>query len=608
MTDFKSQPIIFNPGDEIVDLSWGVGGHAQVAVQMTPVADRSKVYMRVPPVKLIPIVFLPGIMGSNLRMKRSRQVLLEKGNNIAWRPDAISIFDKLDAPAKERQLRLDPDATEVDTYEMTQTNGEYDATGDLTETSDQRHHNVPDTLEDIGLLRSDPGGGHIHFSAAQKARARGWSEVMFSSYGEILKTLEGQLNYILEAHDGKRFPKQNWVDANQWYSWHHAGQVVNRDPHKMGNDNALPVDEAEIIRVGDCWYPVHAMGYNWLKSNGECAREIAQRIKDLIATYRGNGRDCPGVILVTHSMGGMLGRALLHPDYGNIADKILGICHNVMPTVGAAAAYKRLRAGFGGEGRGPVSWVTEKVLGNDGPKCTAVLANAQGGLELLPFKQYGTHWLKVKDLAGNVLFSWPGEDVAQEIYTRSDVWWRLINPDWIDPADQVHRDPKQGGKSAENIGKNATTERIMNAKRFSESIANTFAKPTFASYGVGSDDPAWGEIVWRVVTGDPAGAGNPRHWQLLADYGNGKLLVKGADGQALTLVMQVPHDAGDGTVPTERSARKVQAQVKFEQTGYDHQGSYENTKVKDSTLYSIIKIASAYDSTWWAKPNYQENE
>ncbi|MET3108142.1 hypothetical protein AAKU67_002414, partial [Oxalobacteraceae bacterium GrIS 2.11] len=273
MTDLTSPNTTDQHEDEWVDFSWGIGGGAQVAVQMTPVANRSKVCMRVPPVKLIPIVFLPGIMGSNLRMRRSRQELLKKENNIAWRPDAVGLFEPHDSPAKERQLRLDPDSTEVDYYELTNANGRFDATGDLTETSDKRHHNVPDRLEDIGLLRSDPGGEKIHFSAAQKARARGWSEVMFGSYGGILKILEGQLNYILEMGDGKRVPKQSWVAGNHWYSWHHAGEVVNRDPHKMGCDDAAPVTENELIKVGDCWYPVHAMGYNWLKSNGECAKE-----------------------------------------------------------------------------------------------------------------------------------------------------------------------------------------------------------------------------------------------------------------------------------------------------------------------------------------------
>ncbi|MET3122441.1 hypothetical protein AAKU67_002038, partial [Oxalobacteraceae bacterium GrIS 2.11] len=257
---------------------------------------------------------------------------------------------------------------------------------------------------------------------------------------------------------------------------------------------------------------------------------------------------------------------------------------------------------------GLVSLITEKVLGNDGPKCTAVLANAQGGLELLPFRQYGTHWLKVQDAAGNELFRWPSEDAAQEIYTQTAAWWRLINPAWIDPADQAHRPKEKGGKEPRDVGVDATNDRVRRAREFSESIATTFAKSTFASYGVGTDNPAWGEIVWKVVRGDPATAGSPMHWQLISDNGDGTVVVKVSDHQPLTLKTQPPKEAGDGTVPTRRSAAKVEATVKFEQSGYDHQGSYDTTEVKDSTLHSIIKIASGYDPTWWAKPNYKENK
>ncbi|MBC3930659.1 esterase/lipase family protein [Undibacterium curvum] len=604
MTQSDAVPDNINPNDEWVDFTWGVDGSAQVAVQMTPIKDRSKVRMRIPPAKLIPIVFLPGIMGSNLRMTRSRQQLMERKNNSAWRPDAIKPFDTHDFPAKERQLRLDPDATEVDYYEMTNANGEFDATGDLTESSDKRHSNVPDDLPDIGLLRSDPHTGKVFFSAAQKARARGWSEVMFGSYGDILKLMEAQLNQILETRDGKRQPKKSWLDNNPFL--HRGGEVLGRAGFKMGNANLPPIEDEEILKIGECWYPVHAMGYNWLRSNGENAKVLAQRIRDLINNYQQKGRDCPGVILVTHSMGGLLARALIHPDYGNIADKVLGIYHNVMPTVGAAAAYKRMRAGFGGEGSGLVASVVEKELGNNAPKCVAVLANAQGGLELLPFNSYGKHWLKVVDADGKELGSWPAEDAVQEVYTDNQAWWRLINPDWIDPAQQVSKDPSQGGKTAKQIGANATNNRIERARDFSEAIAQTFAKPSYASYGVGNFYPAWGNIVWQVSKGNPVSAGDPKQWTLLSDTGNGTVMVKGVDGQPLSLSIQAPQQLGDGTVPSERSAKRVQAQLCFEQIGYDHQGSYQNSSVQDSTLYSIVKIASAYQPAWWAKPNYKE--
>jgi hypothetical protein len=73
--------------DHWMDFSLGIGGFADVAVVTTPVADKRRIRVRVPPGKIIPIVFLPGIMGSNLRLSRARQQQLKRSDNIAWRPD-----------------------------------------------------------------------------------------------------------------------------------------------------------------------------------------------------------------------------------------------------------------------------------------------------------------------------------------------------------------------------------------------------------------------------------------------------------------------------------------------------------------------------------------
>jgi hypothetical protein len=84
----------------------------------TPKEDKHPQRVSVPPKRVLPIIFLPGIMGSNLRMSAQRQREIRKGNNITWRPDrkkdAASMLNENPA---DRQLRLDPDQTEVDTYD-----------------------------------------------------------------------------------------------------------------------------------------------------------------------------------------------------------------------------------------------------------------------------------------------------------------------------------------------------------------------------------------------------------------------------------------------------------------------------------------------------------
>ena len=598
--------------DAWLDMSLGIGGFAEVTAVTTPVADKRKIHVRVPPGKLIPIVFLPGIMGSNLRLSKARQEQIKRSDNISWWPDKTGdAWHRRNASAAQRQMRLDPDEVEVDRYKVTDHGADrFDATGDQTVSSDQRHNNVPDNLGNISkLLVSDPKADPNHplaankqsFTAAQKARARGWSEVMFSSYGDVIKLMESQLNDMLRGEGAKVAVSPAWSDKDR------PETMVGRAPASFGGLGATALTEADIQKIGDCWYPVHAFGYNWLKSNGDEAKALAPKIDKLIQTYSENGFNCPGVILVTHSMGGILARALIHPDYGNIKDKVLGIVHGVMPTTGAAAAYKRMRAGFEG---GKNFWdvkdnIIQSVLGDSGVEVTAVLANAQGGLELLPAAAYGTQWLHVQDQEGNFLAKLPQDGAVDEIYTQGpEKWWRLINPEWIDPAGQGKMPKDQGGKTEDLIGPKATMKRVERAMEFANAIENTFHERTYAHYGNDPAHPAWNEVSWRVVDGDAPVAGDPSNWTLApganGDNMTGLLKVRGNQNVELTLKLQPPLAAADGTVPVERSASKVEAKVKFIQRGYDHQGSYMNDNASAATLYGIVRIAGEYDSAWWA--------
>ncbi|WP_418116085.1 hypothetical protein ABL840_32245 [Variovorax sp. NFACC27] len=123
-----------------------------------------------------------------------------------------------------------------------------------------------------------------------------------------------------------------------------------------------------------------------------------------------------------------------------------------------------------------------------------------------------------------------------EIYTLDrDKWWRLINPEWIDPAGQLNLPKAKGGKSKAQIGLKATMTRIEDAMRFADAIRDTFHPRTYAHYGSDPGQPAWNDLVWRVVDGDPVIAGDPLTWTLLpgnqGDNGEGSLRVKGDRGK-----------------------------------------------------------------------------
>lgn len=153
---------------------------------------------------------------------------------------------------------------------------------------------------------------------------------------------------------------------------------------------AGPLTEEELKQaIKGCWFPVHAVGYNWLQSNDDSGKAIAQRVEKIMADYRQWGFQCEKVIVVTHSMGGLVGRALVHPKIGKMQDKVLGVVHGVQPAIGAATGYKRMRCGFEDPGLGITTLtnsIAAKICGNMGAEVTAVLANSRVACNCCPAK------------------------------------------------------------------------------------------------------------------------------------------------------------------------------------------------------------------------------
>jgi hypothetical protein len=613
-------------GNHQGEFTQGVGGWAEYTVYMTETKDTVRHDVKVPPGKVIPVIFLPGVMGSNLRFSAARQAQLHRPDNRAWRPDDFGMGGGVligegfggwfkNASPGERQLIFDQNETEVEYYHYTESKQRFDPDGAVTKASDVRHQNVPDTLNPIPPLMGSltgwsPGGSNAAVkprkfaTIAQVARWRGWSEVLFDgAYGTMLKTAERYLNNIMkdgaiqliwqaDPRDSAGRPL-SLIGAN-------VSKLLTGDPKGLGATGGASITEIDLKTIAPCWYPVHAMGYNFIKSNGESAVVIANRIRGLVAGYQKRGFKCDEVIIITHSMGGLLGRALIHPQYGNMLNdksvKVLGIYHNVMPTIGAAGAYKRMRFGFQ-EKSGKIAEFQAKVLGFDGRNTTAVLANAPAPLEMMPGAAYGQDWLQVVDGKGQLLWSWPRGDgsALADIYLKpATAWWRLINPDWVNPGRVQFRD---GG----GIGK--VYKRIEAASQFLSSIATTFHPVTYASYCASSEHSTYGNVVFKVIASsgnDHDEAGHfipwpaPETWVLLTDDGKTTLTVR-AGQRVLTLQLQPGNAPGDETVPSGRSAQHIKGTL-FEHgamkgKGYEHQNSYADPQVLASLLYSVVQIA-----------------
>ncbi|WP_312515620.1 hypothetical protein [Massilia sp.] len=556
----------------------------------TPKQDTRPQCARILPKRVLPIIFLPGIMGSNLRMSAQRQEELRLKDNIAWRPDILgtrNIRKHSQLSPGERQLRLDPLQTTVDIYDPA---GAPDVSGD------ERHENVElDDSFNSPLLMDDPPTAKNRRTAVQKARERGWGEVFFKSYGELLQHLESRLNNTFS--EGK--VRQEWRD------------VVGVDPRAWNPDPKLPQqvlteDELKKVATG-CWFAVYAFGYNWLQSNGDSAKIIAQRINKVIDDLNGSGYQCKQVIVVTHSMGGLVGRALVHPAYGNLQDKVLGIVHGVMPAIGAPAAYKRMRAGFEDPGMlsGPQESLAAKVAGNYGDEVTAVLANAPGALQLLPTESYGNGWLRVRH-KGRDLETWPKQgDPYREIYKLRGKWYSLFREDWINPSGYT---PKQGGGTFER-----TCGYLDKVQQFHRTIASTYHHSSYAHYGADRARHSFGEVVWDIRNcTDPGGWQN---WPVVRDSRQGKLEFAARDANGVNNIGSLPYNdsapepmhatilppsaPGDQTVPVRSADHQLHSGTfkgVFRQAGYEHQSSYKDPRAIASTLYSIVRIAQ--NASW----------
>lgn len=228
------------------------------------------------PDRVIPVIFVPGVMGSNLEEKKQR-------GDVVWNvSDEGSLASWISVSAAKRKRLLDPTRLQV---------------------SDKGKLPVGSTLSD-----------------AEKQR-RGWTTVSKLYYGDFLVWLEESLN---DVHPGTNYGKDGL-----------RGKLIDQ----VIAPGLAPVTDDEVNLTYRYQFPVHAVGYNWLQSNALSAKTLANKIDEFISFYRNKyGWRCDKVILVTHSMGGLVARYLSEAIEGG-RDRILGIVHGVMPAMGSGLPY-----------------------------------------------------------------------------------------------------------------------------------------------------------------------------------------------------------------------------------------------------------------------------
>jgi pimeloyl-ACP methyl ester carboxylesterase len=527
---------------------------------LTPTALKTRGLFTMPPSKVVPVIVVPGIMGSNLRAARNTKLPANRKlgrGEAAWRAPngpiegihAARTWKARDPIA--RQLMLDGRTLEVDEG------------GSISLPLEARNYGMQE----------------------QEVRERHWGEVHWGSYGDLLYGLHVGLNHTFEMSplDNVRVLCRHWKD------------VMACEPARWGEREVARVTEKELEKHAEYYYPVYACGYNWLASCEESAEVLRRRIEETIKFWKDKKRECSKVILVTHSMGGLVARACAK----QIPDRILGVIHGVMPALGAPACYRRIACGTeswspsnGAIDNARAGFVAE-ILGERPEQTMPVMATAAGPLQLLPNHRYPGPWLHVcmlsrvnnKDVARDVVHL-PAEN-PYDLYRDMQSWYRLIDPALIDPAGSY----KNEGRGA----KNAALAAIDRAERFHRDTLDNYYHPnTHAFYG---DDPAhksFGAVRWVARASNDGSVfteANLRKARLTAYRETVGRRVQVEGKTALDFVPARQDVGGDGTVPRQSGAGpRGKVRHLYEMRGFDHQEAFKDEAVLMLTQHLVVKL------------------
>ncbi|MEJ5140484.1 MULTISPECIES: esterase/lipase family protein [Acinetobacter] len=606
--------------------------------QTTPTKTETLCKVTLPAEYVIPIIFIPGIMGSNIKDKNTGQHVWYPPNTTKEGLDASTAGEQRDA--RTRQRELNPETTIVG------------QDGFIDE----------DDIEDIkGFDRT-------------KALNRGWGSVWWKGYSKILIYMETYLNQEIvkgtpSAKDlkdpdffsgTKEWKKIVATKSKSWFGKSDKSKLedIIEDWGPLKKDIELLTKELHG-KLANYSFPIFAIGYNWLQDNDQSARYVAEMMNRFVKPQIKKefpNQEFKKFIIVTHSMGGLVTRALIQND--SVKDDILGVMHGVMPASGAPTVYQRIVRGWeGGEVVDGMlaSYIANKsreVFGATSERLMPVLANSPGALQLLPFANFLQH----KDQQGQQSKAWltlsarnrngqvvtarlPKEDPYGEIYTRTDTWWSMINEQFLDPAGILNAQIDQ-----EN-GIGIADFYLINVKKvqdFHIKISDSYHQNTYAHYGRDEEHLAYNEVLWSTEQSLPIDTaedlieyrGYAKHGAekeeiedesqieisppptdediartitlepivvtAKAHDGFGHLFerdsfrtIEDTEGNLVTFNIRImPTSPGDGTVCGESGADVEKRNLKqvFVMRGLDHAASYDDKNVHRSTIFSIAKI------------------
>ncbi|MFV8599267.1 esterase/lipase family protein [Ralstonia pseudosolanacearum] len=537
--------------DVVIPRTRDLDGKPVYETHLTPTDDSRPKVIETKLPAVIPLVFIPGIMGTNLKNKKTGEAV--------WRPPNMS-------------LNL------ADILGVVSALATWGFKGPKTR---QRILKAEDlTVDDSGSI--DTGKSGLH---KETARKRGWGSVLRTSYNPVMVLLEARTDHIVA---GRKL--QSW--------W--ADEAL-RQPAEFGEETGKPtaLTEEELTRAARYDYDVWCAGYNWLQPNRQSAEDLKQYIENTVLRhYREQKPPVPAekVILVTHSMGGLVARALTNlVGYENV----LGVVHGVQPATGAPAIYHHMRSRY----EGP----EQLILGANAGEVTAVVANSAGALELCPTFDHrgGKPWLFLQDEQGNVVndadglaCAYPrGGNPYEEIY-KNPAWFGLVpeqNEKFLDLSESG-----DGPKTARRSKFNYLIDTVEAFHRDSGFVGK-YHDDTYVHYGAdgAKNMHSWQDIVWRGFAVDFKNAdavskngGNGSYRR--RDFRTAPELTKVSgrgDGTVSVFSGEAPRDAG--VRASFRHGSDAEGSANEGHKGYEHQSSYNDPRAQWAALYGIIRIAQS---------------
>lgn len=564
-------------------------------------ADKNKIgIFEIEDVRVIPVIFLPGIMGSNLMAKRPGMPPDETANEaVIWRYDSSSSLIEwslaTSGPVKRKNL-LHPDKVQVDKRgSISLSAGAKDFTAIQYPQDSSDKEAIAQYIEAVSNAVDSIDAEAALFCSR---RDRGWGEVAKGSYGEFLDKLQSAL------YRDKPSKKQPLHAIYQ--------RLINEKLGTECGDDALSKECIETMYPYQ--FPVHAVGYNWLGSNKDSALRLSNKVDKIITAYNDRGMKCHKVILVTHSMGGLVARYYSECLDSPGRDKIYGIVHGVMPSTGAAATYTRMKRGTENTGSTLTGYIASHILGRNAAEMTAICSQSPGPLELLPSAEYGTQWLKIIDRHG-VETILPGINPYDDLYLNKTRWWKLIDENLLNPLNFSLN------KFRMDHDWDMYVSLIKdNVRPLHESLSNKYHKNTYSFYGRADEKNipvsylTQANVQW---VGTPVG-GNPNLYPKKTKLDDGRLdltevsffrtvdetfseeekkweikennrVVYAWVGQRFSLLGA--SENGDGTVPV-CSGQIINNNIKERLSiQLEHESAYKSEMSQMFTLRSIIKIA-----------------